>query len=309
MSSACTEFRRRLEALLIRSETPPGLARPGPTPPELTTLGWHEHLYGCDACRELLQAEEALELLLSGLPDPELPRDLAQRLLRRLAPARGIGLDALLELDRAEPPPGLPVRMLAGLREARAEAQLDRLLDSLPEPAPPRDLARTVLRGLEPQRLAPHPVRRVRPARPVLFRGFDRTSAPAVLAAAAALLAVAGAYFWWPAAPERRLGSEDEGPVALLDEPRAGERAEVVPTALESGDADASVSAQPDDEFLASLELLEDWELLIGDDVDLLLATLAAPDELLLQTEDDPAVEATDGAAPTAREATEPKRG
>ena len=280
MSSACNDFRRRLEALLLRSETAP----------ELTTLGWHEHLVGCDDCRELLQAEEALDVLLSGLPDPELPPDLAARLLRRLAAARAVGLDALLELDRVDAPPDLPLRTLAGLRAARVEARLDTLLDSLPEPAPPRDLARGVLRGLEPERRT---TLRAQPAR----RG--RSWAPALLAAAAAVLAIVGAYVFWPASPEHRLGTLGEDTLAALG---TGESVEATESALPE-------PAAPDEELLASLDLLEDWELLNGEDVDLLLATLEAPDELLLEdTDESPALDAP-ASEPNIESTAPPKRG
>jgi len=303
MSTACRAFRSRLEALLIGSSEPF----------ELTALGWHEHLYGCDDCRELLQAEEALEVLLTGLPDPVLPRDLAERLLRRLAPARARGLDALLELDRADAPPDLAGRMLAGLQplrrldRARAEARLDSLLDAVPAPTAPPGLSRSVLRGLEPHRRtsgAPSelPTSRPRPLRPVRSgRPLPRVRAagPALLAAAAVVLAVAGAYVWWPSPPEQRLGAEQEGPVAALPAP--------VPDA--AGDPTAEELALPDAELLASLDLLEDWELLNGDDVDLLLATLGAPDELLLQDADESASGDPATTAPPADEPTTRKRG
>ncbi len=88
--NACTQFRSLLEKELMR---------PG-TNAEFTTLSWHEHLLSCEACRELLEAEEALELLLGSLPKPKLPADLAKRVLRRLRRVRtGVGLDQLLEVD------------------------------------------------------------------------------------------------------------------------------------------------------------------------------------------------------------------
>ena len=75
MSTSCMGFRQQLEALLGGR----------PDPERLTVLGWHEHLLSCGACREILEQEEALELLLASLPDPQLPPDLS----RRLASASG----------------------------------------------------------------------------------------------------------------------------------------------------------------------------------------------------------------------------
>ena len=88
----CRQFRMLLERLLV------GRAFPD----RLVELSWHEHLLSCGACRELLEAEEALELLLRSLPAPELPPDLSRRLLARLKAERGLVTVTVPEEPRAE---------------------------------------------------------------------------------------------------------------------------------------------------------------------------------------------------------------
>ena len=44
--------------------------------------------------------------------------------------------------------------------------------------------------------------------------------------------------------------------------------------------------AAPDSQMLASLDVLEQWDMLNGDDVDLLLSTLPTADEALLEFQD-----------------------
>lgn len=112
----CRDFRAKLARALE------GL----PMPEELTTLAWHEHLLGCGSCRDLLQREEALEVLLATLPEPKLPPDLTRRLVARLSKAEEAGLDNLLEYDGVPIPEGLSHRVRAGVR---SELDLDRLLD------------------------------------------------------------------------------------------------------------------------------------------------------------------------------------
>ena len=58
----CIAFRRELERALrgapARTAVGEGTAE----------LGWHHHLLSCVACRDLLAAEQALEVLLASLP-------------------------------------------------------------------------------------------------------------------------------------------------------------------------------------------------------------------------------------------------
>ncbi|MEM7305237.1 MAG: hypothetical protein AAF682_01140 [Planctomycetota bacterium] len=259
MNPSCAEFREWLaESLLGQAHVE-----------RLRELAWHEHLLGCASCRSLLDAEEALEALLASLPEPRLPDGLTQRLLARLAQEREAALDGLLDLNDIDVDPGLANSVLAGLAPARnrsAElARLDALLDRVPAPVPPAGLADGVLAGLAAER---------RPApRFALLRGGV---APWSAAAAAALVL---AFFGW-----RALRPSD-----------GGEGVEVSPNV-----ADASQEPEPrpepgpetapegeDEELLASLEVLERWDLLFDEDVDVLLASLDPLADELLDLRDD----------------------
>jgi hypothetical protein len=250
MDHACRRFRDRLEdALLGRPER----VRTQP-------LAWHEHLLGCAACRALLAAEDALEELLATLPEPHLPTGLAARVLARLAlegarrvPPAELELDRLLELDRGElAPPALATRVLAGLgpqrgrRElepARAggDLELDRLLELVPSPQVPAGLSSRLLDRLAPARRRP---------RFELLRGGARRTWS--IAAAAVLVASLGVGLWRaffgapPVEPER----------LVLEVP--GEAAED--------------RAEP--ELLDALDVLENWELLVSEDLDSLLGSI-----------------------------------
>lgn len=256
----CADFRRRLARALEGR----------PMPETLTELSWHEHLLGCGECRALLEREEALEVLLATLPDPQLPPDLVRRLVARLdRESDPAGLDSLLELASAETPAGLSQRVTEG---ARAEAALDDLLDLDPEPVAPAELARVVRDGVRARvegeldrllELDPAPVAPAGLARGVLARlEADRRrsvprlrlvrSLPRYAAAAAVLLAALGATWW--------VGGGDD------PTPNSEEVAVVAP------------SQEPDATLLAMLDVLEDdslWqdnagdlELLLDDEFD-----------------------------------------
>jgi hypothetical protein len=152
VTSDCTLFRHRLSSLLSGA----------PNSSALVELGWHAHLLGCDACRDLLAKEEALEHILSSLPEPKLPPSLAARVLARLAEMCG-GLDSLLELDQpADAPLNLASSVLRGVRaslaaeegdeqqehSSRADYALDRLLDRNTEVALPTGLSERVLQSV-----------------------------------------------------------------------------------------------------------------------------------------------------------------
>ena len=149
MTSACSEFRAQLERCLTGE----------PSPENLTSLGWHEHLLGCGSCRELLDAEEALEYLLASLPDPKLPQHLVPRVLERLRVTReeanhaAARLDSLLEKagapDGAQVPANLAHAVLEGLA-------LDRLLERVPVEPVPAGLSQRLLSALAPERRTRH---------------------------------------------------------------------------------------------------------------------------------------------------------
>ncbi|MBI5434849.1 MAG: hypothetical protein HZA52_18600 [Planctomycetes bacterium] len=244
MNSECIAFRERLVAAL----------EPRRGRGELDTLGWHEHLLSCAECRRVLAAEEALELLLDSLPEPKLPRELAVRVLARLKlrPA-GDGLDALLErADPAIASPTLARRVLAGIAAERAEIALDRLLERVPAPEVPAELAVRTL-----SRLALARRRRTAFSGPRLW----------LTAAAAAVIVLGGA--WSLRAWLRGATPVDPQPIVENATPEQAPRIESL--------------AAPSDELLASLSVLESWELLNSDNIDVMLSSLDASDELLLE--------------------------
>jgi len=188
MNDPCSRFRSLLEAALAGVADPPGLAR----------LGWHAHLLGCAECRDLLEAEEALELLLASLPEPKLPLDLSRRVVLRL--------------------------QAASMPAAGALDALDALLDLDAGPRVPPGLARDVRRRLEPE-LARARAARARPL--VHAQRWRRAAAAALLVAGAA----AGGWWWLAGAgsatapaggtPTARVpgvpGELDEGLLAALE--------------------------------------------------------------------------------------------
>lgn len=248
----CRTFRARLERAL----------RGRPEQPEAASLAWHEHLLGCAECRAFLEAEEALEELLASLPEPHLPHHLATRVLARLEAHRpspgsilaASRLDALLELD-GEPaiPADLSSRVLAGLSAARHESSTisaatrgERQLDSLLDSVP----APHVPDDLAARVLAAlEPVRRPAPRLRLLRRRAWR------VVVAAALVVVMGLAAW------KGFGGATVDP------------------------NDPSGYEAVDEELIASLDVLERWDLLMTNDIDLLLAGLDPVAEALLDAD------------------------
>lgn len=234
MSRECHGFRSALEAELLGR----------PSQERLAGLSWHAHLLSCGDCRELLEREEALEMLLASLPQPRLPRELAQRVLVRLREDRKseFGLDRLLELDAdIRAPRGLAAGVLAGLAlERSADPRLDALLDLDREVDVPPGLAARVLAGLARERRTAPRVRR----------------AWLYAAAAGLLLVFVGRMIWLRTRPGP--GATNE-PVVRVDP-----------------------ATEPDPKMLATLDVLEEWDLLMQDDVDVLLSTLGPADVAML---------------------------
>lgn len=280
MKHACTQFRQSLAGVLERRSA-------------LVELGWHEHLFTCEDCRALLAGEEALEHLLASLPEPVLPPDLARRVLARLAAHRAAHLqesadplDALLDAAPVDvAPPDLAARVLDGLRSERVGAErsvsLDDLLALVPEPDAPRDLAQRVLAGLEAER-RPAPQERRAPGVPVArgrLLAFRRALVPTLIAAAGVLL-----FALWLAGRDRNSGGlatpdpSTEIARAHAQGPAPSDTGPVAP--MEPDDL-----TDPDPELLASLDLLQNWEALASEDLDLLLDGLDETEAILLESE------------------------
>lgn len=242
MTSDCNAFRAALEAELLGRRSHERLA----------SLGWHEHLLGCGPCRDLLEKEEALEILLASLPEPRLPEALTRRVLLRLRQDRAaeLRLDSLLDAGLAiDPPERLSENVLVCLAPERrvscartADARLDALLESVRQVEIPSGLAaRTLARLLEG--------RTVRPG-----RSHSRFR-PWFYAVAAGLLAIV-------------LGRW------LLERGNSGSPA--------GRERLAQEEPVLDPRMLAALDVLEQWDLLMQDDLDVLLSTLGPADEALL---------------------------
>jgi hypothetical protein len=246
-------------------------------------LAWHEHLLTCRDCRALLEAEEALEALLASLPEPSLPPALARRVLSRLEPARvELELDTLLDRStEPEVPVDLARSVLARLADVRRDRNEERVLDELlarvpAEPAP-ADLARRVLARVRDERGRSRPVVR-QPSLVIAPRTSPRLRR--ALLAASIVVAVGASFALWLAL--HRAPASDRDVV----------RGDETPTPLERPQ-EPSLGSPPDD-LLASLDLLESWELVTDDSLELDLTTSEDFDALLM------GLEAQDAAAETA---------
>jgi len=175
--------------------------------------------------------------------------------------------EALETLLGSLPEPALPAdlaeRVLARLRRGLAEGDpLDSVLEAVGSPEVPRDLASDLLGSLRLDRaleLLPDP--EVPPAlaeRTLLgLRRHRRSRRPQLVLAAAAAVLVLG----WIGT---RLVTRGEGPRRPLQQVAA------LPVAPE------------DAELLEYLDVLEDWELLVSEDLDVMLSSLDPVDEMLL---------------------------
>lgn len=246
MKADCMQFRSLLGEVL--SGDVPVASAGG-----MTELGWHQHLLGCSSCRELLKAEEALDLLLGSLPRPDLPAELAQRVLARL---QLDPLDALLDLDGSgsPAPAGLAERILV-------DARLDGLLESTGPVEVPPGLAERVLDGLQDSGELTKPLA---PPRLRLVRGGR---ARVLQAAAAAVIAMGvGGLIW-----------------------RSGSGPDPAGPSVASADLPGVDLSAVDDELLASLDLLEQLELAESLDPVALdaLVYLDVSDEIVMDWGDD----------------------
>ena len=321
MNSQCKNFRRRLGAALAG-----GLRGEDSTLESVRPLAWHEHLFGCHECRELLEAEEVLEQLLASLPTPAIPTELVERVLERLDCERvDANLDSLLaEADGVAIPSGLAARILGGLQGEREAASntddLDELLAKLPEPVAPAGLNAKVLGAVEAERtlqldalldMIPAPEvpaglgqeildamdaeRDLGTGAPILRPSFGALRY--VGAIAATMVVAFGAWrLTTDAEPVQDPNTRRDNMVKVRsDQEQPGPSGDSNRVAPDRMDAVASVDtlpvneievateiALPDPSVLASLDVLEDWELLMSGDVDLLLGSLDEADAELL---------------------------
>lgn len=291
MNADCRSFQRLLELTLSGLDTRP-----------LSELTWHEHLLACADCRRVLEAEEALEMLLASLPQPRLPSELAARVVNRLRKALSQErLDVLLELDATDPAPAnLAAGLLTKLAAARGfsetsrgsaslrstaneasaprtaevldarlpaeilDARLDVLLDRARDVAVPDGLADRVLAGLR------------------FSRRTARTSgiSPWLYAVAAALVLALGVAWTMRTHRVERAPQVAAGIERGVDGSASHEQ---------SSSGNSQRDAQPEPELLAALDVLEQWDLLLHDDVDVLLSTLEPSEvDALDESTDDP---------------------
>jgi hypothetical protein len=215
------------------------------------------HPAACARCRALFEGEQALEHLLAEAETGAVPPPaLARRVLARLQAARDVApLGRALDHLRVDAvPPELARRLLAGLEPER---RIEPWLARLPRPdAPPAGLAERVAAAVRSAALPAKPTAGPRRRRRMVLLPA------ALLAAAASAVLLLGP--WRPAPPP-----DDE--TARVAEFGA---------ALQS----------PPNELLAALDLLEDWELLVGEsELALLLGGLDEFDLWLLESEADEA--------------------
>lgn len=283
MTSDCRNFRARL-ADALRGESSLGLA---PGLASANGSGWHVHVINCAACRELLEEEEALDELLLSLPKPHLPPELAERVLSRLDGARrGLDLDRLLELQTTEPAPANLARGV--LARVHAEQGLDRLLERWPAQPAPAGFERRILARLALARRGQPVGSQATPRQAAPVKRSAGLQMPVRIAAAVLLVGLAG----WGAWSLRRSLSQGPGTPEPLIGPLIGGRDssdEQTPQPLPIPAPQAQnmkpevALSEPDDQLLASLDVLEAWDLLASaDGVDASLATLDSLDEYLL---------------------------
>jgi hypothetical protein len=156
------------------------------------------------------------------------------------------------------------------------------VLERLPEPEAPPQLARSVLAKLAAQRAPRRPVAKpVAPIRPAIPAPSRSLTARRILIAATILVAVGtGAWLWSSRVRPANSSSGDRdvvdstpvAPAPLVPQPSNEPRQ--IENALED----------PPEDLLASLEMLESWELLTDDRIEAELIALEGLDALLIET-------------------------
>jgi hypothetical protein len=237
-------------------------------------------------------SEARLDALLDRAGTVDVPADLARRMLQRLERERAIPASARSGSSHARP--------LAAGREGRLaaaspieEGRLDALLARAGHVAVPEDLTAHTLSRLSPARRAL--------ARPRLeiVRSTWVYAAAAVLVAALLVWALrpkpTGSILPDMATKDSR-SHADPGvnpndsarDVDVQDKvAREGAARHDRASRPEPHHADADVARAPDPKMLEAWDVLENWDLLTKNDVDVILSTVQPADELLLEFQDE----------------------
>jgi hypothetical protein len=254
-------------------------------------------------------ADRALDHLLERGSGIEVPVGIAQDMLARLAPMRReeqmkasvadaaseARLDALLErADALVIPSDLAHRTLAALESARAapagsaafEAESQLVSFTIEEGRLDALLARAGHVAV-PEDLAAHTLSRLAPARRPLVRSRPKFVAPTwVYAAAAVLVAALLVWAMWPK------HSKPTVPEMATETPQraggdAGSNDATPSSKRDASRADDHVARAPDPKMLEAWDVLENWDLLTKNEVDVILSTVQPADELLLEFQDE----------------------
>jgi len=255
--------------------------------------------------------EDPLEHLLVAGDTVDVPSGLAGSVLASLEHARRAGaerIDAAGELVGAQGEFAGAQGEFAGaqgkLVGAQGERELDRLLDRAGAVAVPGALSTRVLDALRHQRTLPRAI----PVAPT--RRTTRVRTVWVYAAAAGLVATLAVWAVWPRqpAPTPDVAVEDatsrpvedgtstnrangvDGRTASVDDPSRrvpatnGTSTTTPPRDVAGAGApgDVEVARAPDAQMLAAMDVLENWDYLMQNDVDVLLSTIEPADEALL---------------------------
>ena len=204
--------------------------------------------------------------------------------------------DLLAMVPAPEPVDGLAESVIAGTRAEREviERELERvdlLLDRDPEPTALAGLADRVLAATAAERGLPSAPVRPGTGGPSRGRGPRRTAGPrrlvyaSVAAAAALVLSVALGLFDERAVdqPAERIASHD---------PSTGTPAPIDPVlnntaGMTEPGQPAPLDPSAEAALLADLAVLEEWDLLMDEDLEVLLAGLEEVDEWLLELAED----------------------
>lgn len=242
--------------------------------------------------RAARRTDDPLEDLLTVGDTVDVPVGLAGSVLGGLAAHRGRG---------------------AGVARERSDAALDRLLERAGHVDVPMGLSNRVLEGLARRSTAAREFAGVSHARPPStitssLRPTRLVRSVWVLAAAAGLVAALTAWSLWPrhdaTAPNVAVDGStprhtSEGPSrdgTAGDANRNGDgfdpnapanraRVDVAvngPAARSGATQDVEVAQAPDAQMLAAMDVLENWDYLMQNDVDVLLSTIEPADEALL---------------------------